>query len=193
MENSPLTYDDFLRAKVLSTPDMGITVEESEINPILKPHQRAIVRWACKRGRAAIALGLKLYETRGWRLRPEEIGVPIAIHASKKAFREKDYPWEYFKECRDRLAAAGLPLWRLDYGKVICIVDFVACLPTHAVRSTLGTAEFWGDFSDFDDGGRPRYAFKIANLRVIPEAHRPEITGRQGFFDVPNEIGLWSL
>ena len=61
------------------------------------------------------------------------------------------------------------------------------------VGSTLGPAEFWGDFSDFDDGGRQRYAFKIANLRVIPEAHRPEITGRQGFFDVPNEIGLWSL
>jgi len=63
MENSSLTYDDFLRAKVLSTPDMGITVEESEINPILKPHQRAIVRWACKRGRAAIFASFGLGKT----------------------------------------------------------------------------------------------------------------------------------
>ena len=47
-------YEAFLRAKVLSAPDMGIDVADSEINPILKPHQRAIVRWALKRGRAAI-------------------------------------------------------------------------------------------------------------------------------------------
>jgi hypothetical protein len=55
-----LTYEDFLRAKVLSTPDMGISVTDDEINPILKPHQRAIVKWALRRGRAAIfaAFGL---------------------------------------------------------------------------------------------------------------------------------------
>lgn len=53
-------YEAFLRAKVLSTPDMGIRVEDDEINPILKPHQRAIVAWAIRRGRAAIfaAFGL---------------------------------------------------------------------------------------------------------------------------------------
>lgn len=53
-------YEEFLRAKVLSTPDMGIMIEDSEINPILKSHQRAIVRWAVRRGRAAIfaAFGL---------------------------------------------------------------------------------------------------------------------------------------
>lgn len=48
------TYEDFLRAKVLSTPDMGISVSDEEINPLLKPHQRAIVKWALRRGRAAI-------------------------------------------------------------------------------------------------------------------------------------------
>ncbi len=59
----PVSYEDFLRAKVLSTPDMGITVEEDEINPILKPHQRAIVRWALKRGRAAIFASFGLGKT----------------------------------------------------------------------------------------------------------------------------------
>jgi hypothetical protein len=49
--NAP--YEDFLRAKVLAMPDMGIVVEDCEINPLLKPHQRAIVRWALRRGRAA--------------------------------------------------------------------------------------------------------------------------------------------
>lgn len=52
--NQQELYEAFLRAKVLSAPDIGIDVDDSEINPILKPHQRAIVRWALKRGRAAI-------------------------------------------------------------------------------------------------------------------------------------------
>ena len=29
-------------------PDMGITVGDDEINPLLKPHQKAIVKWALK-------------------------------------------------------------------------------------------------------------------------------------------------
>ncbi|KAA6459667.1 DNA methylase N-4 [Acidobacteria bacterium AB60] len=55
-----MTYEDFLRAKVLTMPDMGIEIEDGEIHPILKLHQRAIVRWAVRRGRAAIfsAFGL---------------------------------------------------------------------------------------------------------------------------------------
>ncbi len=61
--NETITYEDFLRAKVLSMPDMGIVVHENEINPILKPHQRAIVRWALKRGRAAIFASFGLGKT----------------------------------------------------------------------------------------------------------------------------------
>ena len=62
----------------------------------------------------AIGLGIKRYETRCWQLRPQEIGVPVAIHAAKKEFRERDYPWEYFKEVRDRLRVAGCRLGRLQ-------------------------------------------------------------------------------
>jgi hypothetical protein len=50
-------YDLFLEAKVLSTPDTGFEVQASEINPLLKPHQSVIVRWAVRRGRAAKAIG----------------------------------------------------------------------------------------------------------------------------------------
>lgn len=139
----------------------------------------------------ALGLGLKLYETRGWQLRPADIGIPIAIHAAKKKFREQDYSWEYFKEVRARLRAADVPLWRLDYGKVVCIVEFTACVRPATVRGNIGQAEFWGDFSDVGEDGRERWCFKSRLLRLIPEAQRPEIVGRQGFFDVPNELGLW--
>lgn len=53
-------YVDFLRAKVAIASEAGVDVSEDEINPILKPHQRAIVRWAIAGGRRAIfaAFGL---------------------------------------------------------------------------------------------------------------------------------------
>ena len=143
----------------------------------------------------AIMLGLKPYETRGW---ATAYRGPLAIHASKKAFREKDYDWNWFQECRKRLSLAGEPLWRLDYGKIVCLVDLVDCVPTAQIRDLArqqGPEKrawyFWGDFSDRGDDDRERFAFKLENVRKIPIAQRPEIKGMQGFFEVPNEIGLW--
>ena len=55
-----MTYQEFLQAKVPPSQDLGFDVDPSEVNPILKPHQRDIVCWAVKKGRAAIfaAFGL---------------------------------------------------------------------------------------------------------------------------------------
>ncbi|AZO77735.1 MULTISPECIES: DNA methyltransferase [unclassified Bosea (in: a-proteobacteria)] len=54
-------YLDFLRAKTRIAERSGIEVVDSEINPLLKPHQRAMVRWALAGGRrglfAAFGLG----------------------------------------------------------------------------------------------------------------------------------------
>jgi DNA modification methylase len=58
-----MTYEEFLQAKVLLTPDCGFTVEEGEISPLLMPHQRTIVRWAVRRGRAAIFAAFGLGKT----------------------------------------------------------------------------------------------------------------------------------
>jgi len=138
----------------------------------------------------AIAAGIKKYETRGWSLEAQYIGVPIAIHGSKKEFRERDVGFEYFKEARERLRAAGVPLSRLSYGRVVCIVTFTASLRTHTVRQVERDL-FWGDFRDVGDDGRQRFAFKIDDVRNIPFEQRPAIVGRQKFFQVPNEIGLW--
>ena len=49
-----MSYQDFLKQKAVIAPKMGIDVLDYEINPILKPHQRDIVRWAVKGGRRAI-------------------------------------------------------------------------------------------------------------------------------------------
>lgn len=46
-------YLSFLRAKVKLADRLGVEVLDSEINPMLKPHQRDIVRWMVGMGRAA--------------------------------------------------------------------------------------------------------------------------------------------
>ena len=54
------TYEDFLKAKAVQSPTLGAPVDDAAVNPILKPHQRHLVRWAVEGGRRAIfaAFGL---------------------------------------------------------------------------------------------------------------------------------------
>lgn len=56
----PLPYRDFLERKVRMAAPLGIEIDDGDINPILKPHARAIVKWAVRGGRRAIfaAFGL---------------------------------------------------------------------------------------------------------------------------------------
>ena len=49
-----MTYLDFLKSKVEVAPGSGFQVEREKINPILKPHQRDAVAWACAGGRRAL-------------------------------------------------------------------------------------------------------------------------------------------
>ena len=48
------SYDDFLKAKIRMASLDGIDCDASEINPLLKPHQRDIVQWAVRGGQLAI-------------------------------------------------------------------------------------------------------------------------------------------
>jgi hypothetical protein len=53
-------YQEFLRGKVAVSRSFGFATGEDEVNPLLLPHQRDIVRWAVKGGRRAVfaAFGL---------------------------------------------------------------------------------------------------------------------------------------
>lgn len=48
------TYEEFLRSKMELALESGFEIEQSEINPILKPHQRDAVQWAVRGGRRAL-------------------------------------------------------------------------------------------------------------------------------------------
>jgi len=130
-------------------------------------------------------LSLKPYETRGW---STDYRGPLAIHAAKKNFDYRHYPLDYYQEVAVRFKRAGFPVYALDYGKVLCVVDLVDCVPTGRLRGRIGRYEFWGDFRDKGDDGKDRYAFKLENVRVIPAHKRPLVTGRQKWFDVPDSI-----
>jgi DNA modification methylase len=52
-ESAPDAYTTFLHAKVRMAEEFGFHVEDSEINQMLKPHQRDMVRWLVRMGRAA--------------------------------------------------------------------------------------------------------------------------------------------
>ena len=60
MSETSNAYRDFLARKVRLAGLDGVDVDVSDVNPILKPHQRAIVVWAVRGGRRAIfaAFGL---------------------------------------------------------------------------------------------------------------------------------------
>lgn len=48
------TYDDVIAAKMATPYFAGIHVSPSDIGPALFAHQRDLVRWACRKGRAAV-------------------------------------------------------------------------------------------------------------------------------------------
>ncbi len=47
-------YSEFLQSKIAIDSESGIEVSDAEIHPILQPHQRAAVQWACRGGRRAL-------------------------------------------------------------------------------------------------------------------------------------------
>lgn len=55
-----MTYDEFIKNKIAISSKTGFLIDQSEINPMLKPHQKDIVQWAIDGGCRAIfaAFGL---------------------------------------------------------------------------------------------------------------------------------------
>jgi DNA modification methylase len=54
MERESHEYEDFLAGKRPSLAGSGLTVDPSDINPVLFPFQRDLTRWSLQKGRAAL-------------------------------------------------------------------------------------------------------------------------------------------
>jgi len=58
-----VSYREFLESKVCTARSIGFAIDDSEINPILKPHARAAVKWAVQGGRRALFESFGLHKT----------------------------------------------------------------------------------------------------------------------------------
>lgn len=58
-----MNYLDFLKNKIQLAPETGFSVDEAELSPALKPHQKASVLWALKGGRRALFQSFGLGKT----------------------------------------------------------------------------------------------------------------------------------
>ncbi|WP_447727260.1 DNA methyltransferase [Sphingomonas koreensis] len=59
----PIDYLDFVRAKIINLPQLGLPIAANDTHPILKPHQADIVRWCVMGGRRAIFANFGLGKT----------------------------------------------------------------------------------------------------------------------------------
>ncbi len=85
----PLDYLDFIRAKIITLPPLGLPVAANDVHPILKGHQQTLVRWAVEGGRraifAAFGLGKSLMQLEIMRQLGQQLGgrqlivVPLTV------------------------------------------------------------------------------------------------------------------
>lgn len=89
-----VAYQDFLEAKIAQAPVYGEPVAKADINPILKPHQKAMVQWLVDGGRracfAAFGLGksvIQLETVRICRQRAGGMGLIVIPLGVRQEFR----------------------------------------------------------------------------------------------------------
>lgn len=81
--NGLTSYEEFLRRKVRVAARLGFAVQAEDVHPILLPHQRDAVRWACAGGRRALfeafGLGKSVQQIEILRLCQQHAGGPVLI------------------------------------------------------------------------------------------------------------------
>lgn len=118
---------------------------------------------------SAVALGLKTYETRSWRT--DYFG-PIAIHAAKRLDRAM---------LRNVNGDRGPFLKEPPLGVILATAVLVDCIEAARIRDQLSPMELrYGDFSD------GRWAWRLHEVRALPVPI--PFRGRQGLFDIPDEL-----
>lgn len=140
-----------------------------------------------------IAIGAKKIETRGW---PTKYRGPLAIHAAKKW--DRDVKETILSEpFRRALIEGGCTLTSLPgcdaitlpLGKVVCVCELTDCALVELGYLEGKTKNYdWPEHpeSDFGNYGLNRFAWILSNVRKLSEPI-PWV-GRQGFFDVPDEL-----
>lgn len=135
-----------------------------------------------------VAIGAKRIETRHWEAPADLIGQRVAIHATKGHYDRNAVELEPFRrrldEARDegRLALVDdeLPL-----GAIVATVQLARC--SRMTRASIRVLEESNpDERAFGFYNLDRYAWVLLNVK--PFTSPIPFTGRQGIFDVPDEL-----
>lgn len=119
-----------------------------------------------------LALGVKIYETRGWK--PYQLGA-LAIHAGKNRELAREFFWQ--PHYREALEAAGYEKPDdLPYGAIVAKGIHRTTHPAEAIAGKLSAREL--AFGDFRPG---RFAWEMACMQRLVEPI--ECGGKQSIWD----------
>jgi DNA modification methylase len=185
-------YRQFLEAKVRMAPETGFDVAPQDLHPVLKPHQRDVVRWALRGGRRAIFKRFGLGKTvdqleimRQILLRHREralITVPLGVRQEfRRDARMLDMEWRFIRRT-DQADAPGLYLTNYESvrdGKVDPTAFIATSLDEASVLRSFGSKTF----QVFLDLFRPvEYRF-VATATPSPNRYK-ELIHYAGFLGV---------
>lgn len=129
-----------------------------------------------------VAIGAKKIETRSW---STGYRGNVAIHASKTFPRWAQELCYNGHAIGWALKAYGVDWTALPKGAILCVCDLTACIRVEDA-SVKGTLEEW--FGDYTPG---RYAWRLANVRSLPEPIPAK--GSLGLWEFPDDVLLASL
>ena len=180
MPQTPETgYTEFLKAKVKLAEEFGFDVADHEVNPILKPHQRDMVRWLVRIGRgacfAAFGLGKSVIQIEAVRITRERAGglalIVIPLGVRQEFLRDAEMLGVRVKFIR-RYEEADDPevIYLTNYetirdGKLDPRLFTVASLDEASILRGFGGTKTFREFMALFAGDR-----KTMNERVFGEA-----------------------
>ncbi len=112
-------YADFLRAKMIAAPAVGVEVGPDELSDTLYPWQNEIVRWALLTGRCALfadcGLGKTLMQVEWARLSAETSLILAPLSVARQTVREARKVDVDVRYVRDGLDVDGPGVWITNY------------------------------------------------------------------------------
>ena len=141
-----------------------------------------------------VAIGAKRIETRHW---PTNVRGTIAIHAAKKWNRELR-ELSFGSPFREALYPGASITWAgpAALGAIVAVADLYTCAPIvhpggaagarQSVLDPLALSAQEKAFGNYDLSEGPRFAWGLCNVLALVKPI--PFTGKQGFFDVPDEL-----
>lgn len=172
-------YHDFLKAKVKLAEQFGFDVADTDVNPILKPHQRDMVRWMVRMGRAAcfaaFGLGKSVIQLEAVRLTLDRVGgmglIVIPLGVRQEFIRDAGMLGITVKFIRRIDEATGADIYLTNYetvrdGKLDPRRFSVASLDEASVLRGFGGTKTFREFMAIFAGDRKTMDARIAGEAV---------------------------